>query len=119
MGLADTDFKNLSKSFKKVTFVIEEDGYLEITPRTVNLTIKGNISDPVKKFNGEKQQEKGFKEFKAEVIEVADVLGEIGIELSVTSMELSELLQQYYGTAEREYDMLFLASNFTTGMDTK
>lgn len=49
--------------------------------------------------------------------DLADVLGEIGIELSVTSMELSELLRQYYGTAEREYDMLFLASNFDALFD--
>ncbi|WP_026523133.1 InlB B-repeat-containing protein [Butyrivibrio sp. VCB2001] len=102
MGLADTDFKNLSKSFKKVTFVIEEDGYLEITPRTVNLTIKGNISDPVKKFNGEKQQEKGFKEFKAEVIEVADVETP---DFDITAIIYDENVALAEGITPNEYPM--------------
>ncbi len=116
MGLADTDFENLSENFTKVTFVIEEDGYLEITARTVNLTIKGNISDPVKKFNGEKQQEKGFKEFKAEVIEVADVETP---DFDITTIIYDENVALAEGITPNEYPMGLKKEMFTLDPEEK
>lgn len=38
MGLKAEQFENKNSNFDKVTFVIENDGYVEVTPRTVTLT---------------------------------------------------------------------------------
>ncbi len=40
-----------------------------------------------------------------------------GIEITLSEMPLSDLLDQYYGMAERQYDMFFLASNFDVLFD--
>ena len=42
----------------------------------------------------------------------AAVLAEAGIELRVVSVPFEELVQQYYGTADRDMDMIFMATNF-------
>ncbi len=38
MGLEASDFENISKNFSNVEFVIEQDGVLTITPRSITLT---------------------------------------------------------------------------------
>ena len=38
MHLDASQFQNTNKNFKSVTFIVEQDGQLTITPRTVNLT---------------------------------------------------------------------------------
>ena len=38
MGLKAEQFENKNSNFDKVTFVIENDGYVEVTPRTVTIT---------------------------------------------------------------------------------
>lgn len=47
----------------------------------------------------------------------AEGMKDAGIELTVTELPLADLLAQYYGTAERTYDMFFLASNFDALFD--
>ena len=49
--------------------------------------------------------------------EIFDELAAVGIEPDVTEIPLGDLLAQYYGTAERTFDMFFLGSNFQAVFD--
>ena len=48
---------------------------------------------------------------------LVDDLAAGGIMLELTAMPMDELLNQYYGMEERDYDMFFLASNFDALFD--
>lgn len=51
------------------------------------------------------------------LVNLAASLSEVGIDLQVYSLPMEELIGQYYGVSEREYDMFFLASNFDAIFD--
>lgn len=44
---------------------------------------------------------------------LAPALEEIGVELLITEMPFEDMLRKYYRLEEREYDMFFLATNFS------
>lgn len=48
---------------------------------------------------------------------IAPAFEEIGIQLTITEMPFTQVLNQYYRLEEREYDMFFLATNFADVFD--
>ncbi len=48
---------------------------------------------------------------------IAPAFEEIGIQLTITEMPFTQMLNQYYRLEEREYDMFFLATNFADVFD--
>lgn len=48
---------------------------------------------------------------------LAPAFEEIGIQLTITEMPFTQVLNQYYRLEEREYDMFFLATNFADVFD--
>lgn len=116
MGLDESDFAKAGNKFDNVVFVVDEDGLLEITPRTVNLTIKGKVSYPVKKFNGKKQEENGFDEFEAEVVEAA---GAETPAFDIDSIIYDENVAHAEGIAPGEYPMGLKATMFTLDPEEK
>ncbi|MBE5840010.1 MAG: hypothetical protein E7304_01245 [Butyrivibrio sp.] len=58
MGLAADMFKNTNENFAKVTFEVE-DGYQEITPISVTVTITGNKN--TLSYNGKEQKVEGYE----------------------------------------------------------
>ena len=58
MGLTEDMFQNTNTNFGKVTFVIEEDGYITVNKAAITVTIKGN--DDVKTFDNTEHLVTGY-----------------------------------------------------------
>ena len=106
MGLKAGDFKNSNPQYPNVTFIVE-DGYLEITPKPVTITV-----EPAEKFFGEKDPEFTGK--------VEGLIGEndLGkISYSRTNKDeavgtYKEVLDATY-TANENYSVTVTKGNFT------